>query len=86
MAAVGLGAVGLASVAGFTQMAGADSNNHEPIVTIGEPHAAPARDVEAQTETPSAESPLDPIQFEQDPNEIQFTPDGEFYCPPCGMG
>lgn len=90
MAFVGLGAIGLATVAGFSSMAGADTDNERPIVTLGEPKpVTPANGETESVTTPDPiidESPLDPIVFEQDPDAIVWNGDGEFYCPPCGMG
>jgi hypothetical protein len=88
MAVVGVGAVGVATVAGFTSMASAQTDNREPIVTLSElkvsdhkaemPNVAPAPEV--------VDSPFEPIMFDQDPDVIFYNENGEFYCPPCGMG
>lgn len=88
MAVVGLGAVGVATVAGFASMAGAQTDNHEPIVTLSEPRVSEPRTNMPEVEpTPELiETPFEPFTFEEDPNAVIWEENGEFYCPPCGMG
>lgn len=73
MAAIGLGALGVATVAGVSSMASTE-RNPMPGATFEQPNPN------------SVETPFDPIAFEEDPDAIYWGGDGEFYCPPCGMG